>query len=257
MKKFTTLAAKIQFVLLTGFFILAGATANAQEIDASKPTNFYTQLINNAEYVQNKTGGNLIGYRGEILFAPSEKHLILGELPVLYNDQTQKFGLGDIRARYFYLPYKDYTKTFGAFGPSVDVFMPTGSFEDGLGTSSWTIVPGITAGIMAAEWIQFFPIVSYQYVTKPQTDSIPDAFKMEGNGMTFQVITPIVFSPELFAQVTPIYQMPDFNNDSRDGYVQEVLLQYALTPSVQLSGFFRGDFNNETYSYRLGAVVFL
>ena len=231
--------------------------AQEQEIDASKPTNFYTQLINWAEYVSNKSGGNLMGYRGEILYAPSDAHLILGEVPLLYNDDTKKFNLGDIRARYFWQPYKNYDKFFGAFGPSVDLFFPTGNFKDGIGTSSWVIVPGITVGLIAAEWIQFFPILSYQYISKPTTDAIPEELKESRNGMTFQVITPIVFSDKFFMQVTPIYQANNLGDDRQDRYVQELLAQYIMTPSLQLAGFFRGNFQDEVYSYRLGLVVFL
>ena len=152
-------------------FDLLHAHEEDEDIDASKPTNFYTQLINWAEYISNKSGGDLMGYRGEILYAPSDAHLILGEIPLLYNNQTDKFGLGDLRARYFYLPYKNYDKFFGALGPSVDIFFPTGSFEDGLGSSSWVVVPGITVGLMAAEWIQFFPILSPLEVASESTIS--------------------------------------------------------------------------------------
>jgi hypothetical protein len=103
------------------------------EIDASKPTNFYTMLDNTLENT-NSPGQNVMGYRGKLMYAPSEAHLILGELPLLYNDRTEKFGVGDIRARYFYLPYKNYDKLFGAFGPSIDIFAPTGNFENGIGS---------------------------------------------------------------------------------------------------------------------------
>ena len=228
-----------------------------QAIDASKPTNFYTQLINNLEYTSRPVGGNMLGYRAEILFAPSEAHLILGELPLLYNDRTEKFGLGDLRVRYFWLPYKNYDKFFGAFGPSVDIFAPTGSFKDGLGTSSWVIVPGFTVGLMAAEWIQFFPILSYQYISKPTTDAIPEAQKESKNGITFQVITPVIFSDKFFMQITPIYRASDLGDERQDRFVQELFAQYAASAKVQLSGFFSGNFQDDTYSVRLGLVVFL
>ena len=240
--------------LLAPWFVQA---QDEQQIDASKPTNFYTQLINNLEFISRPAGGNLFGYRAEFLFAPSEAHLILGEIPLLYNDRTQKFGLGDIRGRYFWLPYKNYDKFFGALGPSVDIFAPTGSFEDGLGTSSWVIVPGVTVGLIAAEWIQFFPILSYQYISKPTTDLIPDNQKMTRDGLTFQVITPVVFSEKFFMQITPIYQANDLGNNRQDRYLQELLAQYAASPKIQVSAFFRGNFQDEIYSFRLGAVVFL
>ena len=99
----------------------------AQEVDASKPTNFYPLLDNSLEYNARETGGNLMGYRAQLIYPPSDKHLFLFEVPLLYNDGTEKFGIGDLRGRYFFLPYKNYDKFFGAFGPSLDVFAPTGS----------------------------------------------------------------------------------------------------------------------------------
>jgi len=248
---------KLLSALLMNVVIAYTVHAQAQEIDASKPTNFYTQLINNLEYISKPSGGNQMGYRAEFIYPPSEEHLIHGEIPLLYNDNSKKFGLGDLRVRYFWLPYKNYEKFFGAFGPSMDIFLPTGSFEDGIGTSSWVIVPGITVGLMAADWIQFFPIVSYQYISKPTTDSIPESEKKSRNGFTFQVITPIVFSDKFFMQVTPIYQANDIGDERQDRYIQELLAQYIMTSTMQISGFFRGNFKDDVYSYRLGLVMFL
>ena len=241
-------------ILLT--VLILCATSFAQEIDASKPTNFYTFLDNTLE-LTNSTNQNVFGYRGNLTYAPSSEHLILGELPLLYNNRTKKFGLGDIRARYFWLPYKDYSKFIGSFGPSVDLFIPTGSFEDGLGTSSWVVSPGIMVGLMAADWIQFFPILSYQYVSKPTTDLIPDDQKKTRNGLTFQVIIPVVFSPVFFMQFTPILSKNDFDDGKADRFAQEISATYSLQAKLQLTGFFRGNFQDEVYSYRLGLTVFL
>ena len=258
MKKRLSNKTLILVLLLTfSAFLVNAQDEGGQEIDASKPTNFYTQLINNLEFISRPMGGNLLGYRAEIVYAPSEAHLILGEIPLLYNDGTKKFGLGDIRARYFWLPYKNYDKFFGAFGPSVDLFFPTGNFENGLGSSSFVVVPGVTVGLMAADWIQFFPILSYQYRGKPTTDAIPEAQKEVKHGITFQIITPIVFGPKFFMQVTPIYQANNLGDEREDRYVQEVFAQYALKTKLQLSGFFRGNFQDDIYSFRVGLVVFL
>ena len=231
--------------------------AQNDSIDASKPTNFYTQINNQIEVNTRKSGGNIYGYRAEFILAPSEAHLILAELPLLYNDGSQKFGLGDVRARYFWLPYKNYDNFVGAFGPSIDVFMPTGSFENGLGSSSWLIQPGITVGLMFADWIQAFPILSYQYTTKPGTDQIPDANKREQNGISFQIITPIIFSEKFFVQVTPIYTASDFTNQRVDRYIQEIFAQYTIKPKLQTSLFWRGVFKDEDHTIRAGLVFFL
>ena len=251
-------------ILLMLFAVVANAQSQQadsakqdQEIDASKPTNFYTQLINNFEYNSRKVGGNIFGYRAEFIIAPSEEHLILGELPLLYNDASEKFGLGDIRGRYFWLPYKNYDKFLGAFGPSIDVFLPTGSFKDGLGSSSVVISPGVTAGLMIADWIQAFPIFSYQFTTKPTAEQIPVDMRQAQQGLTFQIITPIVFSEKFFVQVTPIYTASNITNEGQDRYIQEVFAQYALKKKLQMSLFYRGVFQDEDHTVRLGLVVFL
>lgn len=62
--------------------------AQAQEepqIDASKPTNFYSYLNNALEFISRERNGNLVGYRANITYSPSERHLILGEVPLQYN----------------------------------------------------------------------------------------------------------------------------------------------------------------------------
>jgi len=246
----------IKATIITLVIIYFSTSSWAQEIDASKPTNFYTLLDNTLE-LQNSPSQNIFGYRGNLTYAVSEANLVLAELPLLYNERTKKFGLGDIRARYFWLPYKDYSKFVGAFGPSVDLFAPTGSYEDGLGTSSWIISPGILVGLMAADWIQFFPILSYQYVSKQTTDAIPDSLKKARNGLTFQVLIPVVFSPKFFMQFTPVFSKNDFDDDRSDRFAQEITAAYAFAEKMQLSGYFRGNFEDETYTYRLGLTVFL
>lgn len=243
-------------LLLLSVLILYTTSLAQEEIDASKPTNFYSFIDNTLE-LTNSPNQNVFGYRGNLTYAPSGEHLILGELPLLYNDRTQKFGLGDIRARYFWLPYKDYSQFVGAFGPSVDLFLPTGSFEDGFGSSSFVVSPGVTVGLMAAEWIQFFPILSYQYVSKPTTDAIPDSIKKSRNGLTFQVLIPVVFSPEFFMQFTPIFSKNDFDDEKQDRFAQEVFASYAFVEGMQFTGYFRGNFKDEVYTYRLGLTVFL
>lgn len=245
--------------IFTLFAVICASVVYGQSdsIDASKPTNFYTQLYNHLEIESRKNGDNVLGYRAELMLAPSEAHLILAELPVLYHSGTEKFGIGDFRARYFYLPYKNYDKFVGAFGPSVDVFAPTGNFENGLGSSSWLVQPGITVGLMASEAIQLFPILSYQFTSKPGTNTIPDFAKKEQHGISFQIITPIVFSEKFFMQVTPIYTASNISEQRQDRYIQELIAQYALKSNLQLSAFYRGVFKDDNHTARLALVVFL
>jgi len=225
------------------------------EIDASKPTNFYSFIDNNLELTAHENH-NVFGYRGKLTFALSEAHLLLAEIPLLYNDMTSKFGLGDLRARYFWLPYKNYDKVLGAFGPSIDVFAPTGSFENGLGSGRWIISPGITVGLMAADWIQFFPILSYQYASKPVYDNPPAEANNDTHGITFQVLVPIVFSDKFFVQITPNIKFNNIQDEREDRYIQELFASYSLNPKMQLTCFYNGNFTDNIHQMSLGLSVF-
>ena len=66
---------------------------------------------------------------------------------------------------------------------------------------------------MAAEWIQFFPIVSDQYASRPVYDNPLPAADVATHGLPLQVITPIQFSEKFFIQVTPIFKMINFNTE--------------------------------------------
>ena len=236
--------------------LIGQAQQEEDAIDASKPTNFYTLLDNTIENT-NSTGQNVYGYRGKLVFAPSQAHLVLTEVPLLYNDRTDKFGIGDIRARYFFLPYKNYDKLIGAFGPSLDVFAPTGSFENGLGGGRWIISPGVTVGLMVADWIQFFPILSYQYASKPVFDNPAEELDKSTSGITFQVLTPIVFSDKFFIQVTPIIKLNDLGDERQDRYVQELSATYSAGEKLQITGFYNGNFKDDIHQVAIGLTVFL
>lgn len=252
--KTLTILKTILLLAFTAIVLSSNAQEAQEEIDTSKPTNFYSFIENNVEF-QSTKNANIFGYRGNLTLAPSEAHLILAEVPVLYNDNTKGFGLGDLRARYFFLPYKNYDKLIGAFGPSVDVFAPTGDFSKGLGSDSWIVSPGITVGIMAHEKFQFFPILSYQYKSDPLTIAGKNAGLTQTHGMSFQVITPIVFSEKFFVQITPNIKINDFSK-VEVSYVQEALASYSITPTLQASAYYQGDFTQEAHTLRVGLTVF-
>src|SRR5215467_13357847 len=120
-------------ILLTCFFLfhLSGATAQdsvTARFDPSKPTNTYDRLSNNLEYNFLRNGSRTFGYRANLVLASrDQRNSVHIEIPLLYSTFSQKFGLSDIRLRYYWIPYKDYSKKPGAFGLLVDSYMPTGS----------------------------------------------------------------------------------------------------------------------------------
>ena len=166
--------------------IAFGQDDTSKEKDNSKPTNVYSQIDNFLEFTKYKTF-NTFGYNPKLSYTPNEDNALNIEIPLLYSTKTDKFGLSDIRLRYFYIPYRDYSKTFGAFGASVDVFIPTGKFEDGLGSSSWRFSPGFTFGLILNEsqTISAFPVISYIYTTAPNSQQIPEEFREDDHGLEY------------------------------------------------------------------------
>lgn len=251
----------ITIMLAASAFLLfdAGLRAQEKEIDASKPTNLYTQLSNSAEWSRTKDGANLYGYRGSIsLASANQRHLLMGELPLLYNDKTSKFGLSDIRLRYFGITHLDYSKKFGGvWAGSVDLIAPTGKFEDGLGTGSWVIAPGIVGGLILSKTFQSFPIVSYQFISKSSSDLIPEAQKKARHGLTFQAITVLNFN-SWFLWLTPIYVIPDLGDSSqKNRFIIE--LNPSLNPvgNVKPSAFYRYDFQNKSHQLRASVIIYI
>jgi hypothetical protein len=242
--------------LITVFCCTGSVCAqNEEPIDASKPTNFYSYLNNAVEFISREKKGNLVGYRANITWSPSERHLILGEVPLQYNTLKGKFGVGDIRARYFYLPYKNYEKFFGAFGPSVDIIAPVGSVANGIGNGRWIIAPGLAGALMFAEWFQVFPVLSYQYLSKPissDTNAVNDPM----NGITLQFISVFALSQKAFIVVTPTFNQLYLNGTGSFSYIQELSFGYMVGPKGQLSAYLKGDFKDNLYQMSFGYTVF-
>lgn len=253
----SVLMKKVNFILVIIGLIAALSAFGQQEkvIDASKPTNFYNSVNHAFEFTSRPDGGNLLGYRANLVLAPSEKNLILGEIPVLYNTETKNFGLGDIRARYFYLPYKNYSKFFGAFGPSIDIIAPTGNWSNGIGTGRWTIAPGIAMGLMFSEAIQVFPILSYQHMSKP-VNSDSSAANNEINGGSLQFVTVIVPSPKIFFQITPTFAQSYQNESGSFSYIQEISIGYQMGPKSVLGAYCKRDFKNDLTQVSIGLTKF-
>jgi hypothetical protein len=248
---------KKQFLYFTAVFILMNVTSHAQEpqqIDASKPTNFYSFLNNTLEFISREGKGNLVGYRANITWSPSERHLFLGEVPFLFNSKTEKFGVGDIRVRYFFLPYKNYANFIGAFGPSVDIIAPVGNVANGIGTGRWIIAPGLAGALMFSEMFQLFPVLSYQYMSKPVTSDAVVNDPM--NGVSLQLIAVLALSQKAFVSATPTFNQLYLNGSGTFSYVQELSFGYMVGQKGQLSAYFKGDFKDNLYQMSVGYTVF-
>jgi len=246
-------------VLLICNYSYSFSQEQAEAKDNSKPTNVYSQIDNFLEF-KTTPDFNTIGYNPRITYAPHENHSFVLDVPLLYNTKSEKFGLSDIRLRYFGVFYRNYEKFFGAFGASMDITAPTGKYEDGLGSSSWRISPGITTGFILnqSQTISVFPVLSYVYTTEPTSDQVPEALKETDHGASIQFISSFVLSDDVFLLITPIYDVKDLEDEKED----EILLEIEpvidiMQDKFQVGAFYRGAFNSNTHTFSIYFTVFL
>lgn len=127
-------------------------------VDASNPTNLYTQINTLFEYTHLDDGNSLYGMRANVQYTFNPDNLILAEVPLLYNEGRGSFGLSDVRLRYFSVVKRTMTaEKFEVIAPFMDVTLPTGSFEDGLGTSSFVLSAGSVYGFALSKKVLMFP----------------------------------------------------------------------------------------------------
>jgi hypothetical protein len=254
---------KIKLVVF--LMIISIFTANAQEdnkkkeVDASNPTNLYTQINTAFEYTSLKDGTNLYGVRANVQYSFNANNLVLAEVPLLQNEATNSFGLSDIRVRYFMIAKRVMTKEkFYVIAPFVDVTLPTGSFENGLGTSSYVLSAGSVYGFAASKKIMLFPGLSVVHVTKPSTDLIPDALKFSSTGFLAQANMSISFNKSWFLFVNPVITMLNTDGNWNETWSGEFNLNHMIIPNKLKAniGYFP-NFSNEANTLRLGATFFL
>ena len=145
-------------------------------------------------------------------------------------------------------------------GASIDLYAPTGRFEDGLGTSSWRISPGIIVGFILNETktISIFPNLSYTYTSEPSSPNVPDELNETDHGMTFQIINSFVISDDAFVLVTPIYDIKDINDEKEDEFILEIEPVFDLMKDKYQAGvFYRGAFVSKTHTFSVYFTIFL
>jgi hypothetical protein len=229
--------------------------AQPQVFDTSKPTNYYTYQDNALEFSA-ADSSNIFGYRGILTLATGERSQLAIELPLLYNDRSEKGGLGDMGLRYSFLLHKDYDRFLGAAAATASVFIPTGRVEDGLGTSRWVLSPGLMLGLMVADWIQVFPGVSYEYVSKSASLFIPEVIDRDRHGMKIQAVIPIIFSARVYAQVIPTYAISDFSDSGESGFRFAVRGSYTLSRKYQAAVAVESDLEADRTTARASFLVF-
>jgi hypothetical protein len=231
--------------------------AQKKEIDASKPTNLYTQFNTSLEY-QNGNAQNLYGIRTNVQYAFNPDNLLLLELPLLYDDKTSKFGLGDSRVRYFNAVKRNISKSFIAIAPFVDISVPTGSFANGLGTSSWSLAGGVVCGFILTKKLSFFPGVSYVHVTKPSTDLIADANKFASDGLGLQFNASYVINKKTFLFINPTPSFLNTNGSWKTYWSADLNLNRVIIPNkFKMNLGWSPNFTAEIQVIRFGTTFYL
>ena len=238
-------------LLLACFFMsmtMSAQDTDASTVDASKPTNLYTQVNAAFEYQANKDGDDRYGTRINVQYAFDPDNLLLVEVPLLYNEGTDKFGISDTRVRYFHAAKRNITKRLIAIAPYADITIPTGSLSNGLGGDVWSLAAGVVAGYVISPKIAMFPGVGFVHVTDSDKRGVDSQ-----NGINFQTNMSISFSPRSFLFVNPIVTVLD-----RTLWTAELNYNYMITPNkLKVNAGYYPDFSNDINTFRLGATLFL
>lgn len=250
---------KQKSIYLVIFFLFTGLVFSQEvkkEIDPSNPTNLYTQVNANLEYQKGKTA-DLYGMRVNVQYAFNSDNLMLAELPLLHNDLTSKTGIGDMRIRYFHIAKKGITKNFIAIVPFVDVSIPIGSYENGLGTSSWSLAGGVVGGFVINQNLSLFPGISYVHITKQSTDAIPESFKYSSDGIGLQFNASYKFSKNTFVFVNPTPTFLNTNGDWKTFWSGELNLNHIITPNkFKVNVGWSPNFTTELHIFKMGATLY-
>lgn len=255
MKQYKLILLLISILITT----VNGQDKDTQEVDASNPTNLYTQINTAFEYTSLKDGTNLYGMRANVQYSFDANNLVLAEIPLLYNDAANSFGLSDVRVRYFTIVKRVMTaEKFQVIAPFIDITLPTGSFENGLGSSSFVLSAGSVYGFAASKKIKLFPGLSVVHVTKPSTDLIPDALKFSSTGFLAQANMSISFNKSWFLLVNPVVTMLNTNGSWNETWSGDFNLNHMFIPNKILANIgYSPNFTNESNTVKIGATFFL
>jgi hypothetical protein len=232
-------------------------SASKKDIDPSKPTNLYTQVNVNLEY-QNGKQQNLFGARVNVQYAINPDNLFLIEVPLLYNDKSSSFGIGDMRIRYFNAVKRNITKSFIAIAPFADISAPTGSYKNGLGTSSWSLGAGVVFGFILSKKLSLFPGINYVHVTKPNSDLIPESNKFSSNGVGFQFNASYVINKQTFLFINPIPVFINTNGSWKSSWSTECSFNRIIVPNkFKMNVGWYPNFTADINTFRLGGTFFL
>ena len=252
---------KIERLGLICVFFLNSSGITAQNvqahIDPSKPMNFYNRLSNNLEYNFLQDRKKTYGYRANFVWTTvNQHHSAQLEVPLLYATSSKIFGLGDLRFRYYWIPYKDYSKKPGAFGFVVDSYLPTGSFVNGLGRGRWIAATGLSTAFVFGKF-STFPIISYLYSGEIMSSKISPENRQALNGYTIQCICVYKFNKKSYMDCTPTFMKSSYSNNGKNDFVLEGNYLYMVKQNkMQVGCFARRYFYGNATTLRAAMRIY-
>jgi len=252
------LGVKLKFMVLialSGPFILS-AQDTSHHIDPSRPINFYNRLSNSAEYNYLNSNRRTYGYRANLVWAShNQHHSAQLEIPLLYATSSKTFGLSDLRFRYYWVPYKNLARKPGAFGFAFDSYLPTGSYENGLGRGRWIATAGLSTAFAFGNF-STYPIVSYLYSSEVMSSKKSQGSE-ELNGYQVQLICVYKFNKKSYFDCTPTFMKNSYSNAGNNDLVLEGNYLYMIKPNkMQIGGFFRRYFYGNATTVRASTRIY-
>lgn len=230
---------------------------NKKEIDPSNPTNLYTQVNGTFEY-QSFEHNDIYGMKFNVQYAFNPDNLVLVDLPLRYNDGTNKTGLGDMRVRYYHVAKKKITKQFIAIVPYLDVSLPTGSYEKGLGSSAWSLGAGVLCGFVFNPKVSFFPGINYAHSTKPSTDLIPENLKTTSEKIGFQFNATYKFTKRTFLSINPSPSFRITSGNWKTTWEGDLNFNHIVTPNkFKINAGWSPNFTDNINVFRIGATIYI
>lgn len=222
-------------------FALAQEKPISQTIDPSKPTNLYTQVNVQGE-LNSYRGFDTYGTRLNFQYAFNENNLVLAEVPFLYHSKTQHFGISDTRVRYFNVQRLK-SKTLFALAPFLDVYIPAGKAEHGLGAGTWSLSAGVIAGLIFSKSVSMYPGAGYVYLTQSQS-----------SGLQLQSNLSLKFSESTFAFINPSVLIMDSQTIWQGEIdINQIFIQNKFKGNIG----WLPNFTNKVNTFRIGVTFFM
>ncbi len=154
-------------------------TTSKDETNPTDPTNIQFQITTGLEWTNlDDDLGDTYTFNVDSWIPLSKQDLFSVDVNLsMSNIQGEPtfVGLGDTRIRYFHLIPVQNAGILQAVAPSLDMFIPTGDENKGLGGGSWIIAPNVIFALKFNDNITAYPLIRFvQSFSAVEAQFVPD-----------------------------------------------------------------------------------